>query len=193
MGVLLDIILRAQAKALGLKRYFTGKPCKNGHVSERSTAQKVCIECRNINASIWKAKFPDKVRAAHHKYIAANRDKQRAWWAANAVAARRSRTAWAKRNPENVKARAAKRRAIKLGADGFHTKYDILEIRKAQKDKCAYCKVKLAGGGHVDHIIPLSKGGSNSRDNLQLACGLCNIRKGAKHPQVFARELGMLL
>jgi 5-methylcytosine-specific restriction endonuclease McrA len=33
---------------------------------------------------------------------------------------------------------------------------------------------------HIDHIVPLAKGGKNELDNLQLLCGKCNLKKGAK-------------
>ena len=34
----IKIISHAEAKAQGLKRYFTGKPCKHGHVAEIYTS-----------------------------------------------------------------------------------------------------------------------------------------------------------
>lgn len=43
----MEIISRADAKAQGLTRYFTGKPCKHGHVSERIIAGQ-CCECRKV-------------------------------------------------------------------------------------------------------------------------------------------------
>lgn len=41
----MKIISRKDAKAAGLKRYFTGKACPHGHVAERSVSGKTCIEC----------------------------------------------------------------------------------------------------------------------------------------------------
>ncbi len=45
----MEIIPLKEAKKLGLKRYFTGKPCKYGHVSERFTSARKCIECGRIS------------------------------------------------------------------------------------------------------------------------------------------------
>jgi len=41
----MQIISRAEAKAKGLKRYFTGKPCKHGHVAERQVYNATCVVC----------------------------------------------------------------------------------------------------------------------------------------------------
>lgn len=39
------IVSLAKARESGLKRYFTGKRCKNGHLKERATHNSVCVEC----------------------------------------------------------------------------------------------------------------------------------------------------
>lgn len=44
----MNIISRAEAKAAASKRYFTGKPCKHGHVSERVTVNGACTECDRL-------------------------------------------------------------------------------------------------------------------------------------------------
>lgn len=44
---------------------------------------------------------------------------------------------------------------------------------------CAYCSTD-AGPFEIDHMHPWSRGGSNSRDNLTLACRPCNRSKGAR-------------
>ena len=52
----------------------------------------------------------------------------------------------------------------------------------AERDRwrCQYCGVELspAGSWHVDHRVPVSRGGSDDPDNLALACTLDNLRKG---------------
>ena len=41
----MEIISRTEAKARWFTRYFTGKPCKRGHIAERDTGAGRCVEC----------------------------------------------------------------------------------------------------------------------------------------------------
>jgi hypothetical protein len=43
-----EIISRRQALDRGLIRYFTGKPCKRGHLVERLTSSANCLECHRL-------------------------------------------------------------------------------------------------------------------------------------------------
>lgn len=97
------------------------------------------------------------------------------------------------RPPEERVLHEARRRARKRGAGGNYTVSDTRRIRKAQKGKCAYCRQPLGNKPHLDHIMPLAKGGSNAAANLQWLCADCNYRKSAKDPIVFARSIGRLL
>jgi hypothetical protein len=67
----LKIISRADAKTLGLKRYFTGEQCKRGHIAEREVSGWKCVEC----AREWKAANPEKDREWARKDRAANPEK----------------------------------------------------------------------------------------------------------------------
>jgi len=52
--------------------------------------------------------------------------------------------------------------------------------------KCAYCDTGLFGKPiHFDHVIPISKGGRHSVDNLCASCPPCNQSKQAKTPLEF--------
>jgi 5-methylcytosine-specific restriction endonuclease McrA len=51
------------------------------------------------------------------------------------------------------------------------------EIKAAHGHACAYCK-RLMQRLEMDHVIPLSKGGSHTKDNIVPACRKCNAKKG---------------
>jgi len=60
----MNIITRAEALEQGLKTYFTGKPCKRGHVDERQVSNWTCMECCREN---------DRTRAGTEKRLASRR------------------------------------------------------------------------------------------------------------------------
>ena len=100
-------------------------------------------------------------------------------------------------NPDQYAAYGRARRARERGADGSHTAEDVRKILENQKNLCAACTKKLimSGSGkyQVDHVVPLSKGGSDWPHNLQILCPSCNHRKHAKDPFDWAKENGKLL
>ena len=61
------------------------------------------------------------------------------------------------------------------------------EVLRRDKHSCQYC----GSTKHLtlDHVIPVSKGGKNSWDNVVTACETCNNRKGDRTPQ----QTGMVL
>jgi ribosomal protein L37E len=48
------VIGRKDARAKGLKRYFTGKPCKHGHIADRNVITGKCSDCRFPSAAKWR-------------------------------------------------------------------------------------------------------------------------------------------
>lgn len=100
-------------------------------------------------------------------------------------------------NPEAVSANMRAARARKKAAEGTHSGADVRSIYLAQRGLCANCRSKLFKSGpnkyHVDHIMPLARGGSNDKLNLQCLCKTCNLRKNAKDPISWAAENGRLL
>lgn len=232
------IVTREQAQALGLSRFFTGNPCKNGHLSERSLRDGCCVVCGYENRRGWKAANHAKVlesereyRNRNHEAILArrlanypvqkltmqayyaanaetikaqakarrladpdgNRARKHAHYLANKAAAFQRTADYDARFPEKKRARGRNYRSRLNGAEGSHTGDDIKTLYEKQYGRCVYCNVKLGSDYHVDHIVALSKGGSNWPGNLQLTCSDCNNRKRAMDPLEFARRIGKLL
>ena len=57
-----EIISRKDAKKICLKRYFTGKPCEHGHLSERKTVNGSCVLCSARINKKSKSKNSEKIK-----------------------------------------------------------------------------------------------------------------------------------
>lgn len=43
---IIGIVTRKEAVRNRLGRYYTGRPCKRGHIAERATSNRTCLQCR---------------------------------------------------------------------------------------------------------------------------------------------------
>lgn len=96
---------------------------------------------------------------------------------------------WRQSTPTHQKARDARRRARKLKSDGYHTRADVMKAYLEQGGKCHWCGAELNKKYHVDHIIPLARGGDNWPENICCSCATCNQSKGDKLPSEWERLL----
>lgn len=91
-----------------------------------------------------------------------------------------------------------RRRALLKNNTPFGNNFTPIDIRlklKLQHIQCVYCKTSIKEYFEIDHIIPLSKGGSNESNNIQLLCQDCNRGKdgkGTKLSHEFAKKFNML-
>lgn len=97
----------------------------------------------------------------------------------NQIKARQKTIEWRKTHPEQVRLQAKTKRARKKGAEGRFTVEQWEELLKLCDYKCLGCgsTKKLTR----DHIVPLSKNGTNYIDNIQPLCHLCNTKKRELH------------
>ncbi len=181
------------------------KACKADHYA--ANRERICA--RN---SEWHALNKERVSSHKAEYRALNKSRIKDYYIANKqrilarqldysaknkyrIAERMS--AYYAENPDKFSEYRSNRRSRKLNAEGKHTAADVRKIFDHQRGLCANCQSKLikAGNGkfHVDHIVPLSKGGTNWPSNLQCLCPECNLRKSSKMPEVWAKEHGRLI
>lgn len=78
--------------------------------------------------------------------------------------------------------RVRNRRALLRAARGTHTPEDIRLLLKTQHNRCWWCGGIIDDEYHVDHRIPISRGGTNHASNLCIACPHCNWSKNNKMP-----------
>lgn len=143
-----------------------------------------------------------KIKDGKRAYRQQNRDRiaaaKRAWDAANA----KHRKEYAEANKDTLRERSRRlyhenkerylsyvhaRRARIAQAGGRYTPKDIVAIGDSQGWQCVYCMQDIETGYHIDHKTPLSRGGTNYPNNLQLLCAPCNLSKHAKTHEEYLR------
>lgn len=138
----------------------------------------------------WAEENREKVLSDGRAYATAHREearqKARRWYRENTERARAANKEWKRRNPERfreMQSAAGYRRRARLAGVACED-FTRAEIYDREQGRCGIC------GEHVerslatlDHVRPISRGGSHTRDNVQIAHGLCNSRKGARLPE----------
>ena len=180
----MEIIGWGAAKSAGLKTYFTGEPCKSGHMEPRWVSGRDCVQCQKRRAAksrrnnLEARKISRKKRYDNNKEIELTRAK-----------------IYQHNNLDKCRANKHARKARKLQVGGRHTAEDIAHLLKTQNGLCVCCKKDIRDGYHVDHIIPLSDvmRSSNNLWNIQLLCGPCNMSKKNENPVTWAARHGLTL
>jgi 5-methylcytosine-specific restriction endonuclease McrA len=158
-------------------------PDKVKEIKDRCRAKPEYREKEKISHNIWLANNQEKVKKHRTEYYKRPevKEKTKEWY-----------KQWYEAHPEARSHYERKRKAKKRDAVGSHTREDIIRLYFQQKHKCVVCRVHI-DMYHVDHIMPLSLGGSNAIGNIQLLCPTCNLQKHTKHPVDFMQERGFLL
>jgi 5-methylcytosine-specific restriction endonuclease McrA len=107
----------------------------------------------------YAAKYPERVRAYKKKYDDKNKDEARI----------------------RVKSRRAVIAGCTVDERGVKRFYET--ARNTYSVSCYWCQTLVRGQDcHIDHIIPLSKGGKHAVENLCTSCCSCNQKKSGKLP-----------
>jgi hypothetical protein len=199
---------RKEAQQLGNTLYFGAQPCRNGHVAPRQASKGVCVDCHKVcrderqasgkirayyaekmatDPAFRQRKSEQSKRHYHNvmkhdaERMARRYDRASEYQRENREAARRNRRAFNARNPgygrEHVAARRAKIRHSDL------TPFEQAQVKAIYKLRALLSR-QTGIEFHVDHHIPLAKGGLHHPDNLWVITAEENLRKHVKLPKV---------
>lgn len=157
------------------------KKCAAARNAFWRTTHKQYLKCVQ---ALWRRANKTHVKVMHAAWYLANKDKEKIRGAKryelNKIKENARRAAWNKLNPEKIRAHAARRRALKLNV----TPHDANPFFISEIYALAALRTKMKAGGiavwHVDHIVPLSKGGLHHEKNLRVIPGAENLRKGSR-------------
>lgn len=159
--------------------------------------QAKCRVCRATNQRDYIRQYPDKKREADKRYRQEHAEqvqtRKKKWAQENREHTNQWYVEWRRKNPErssaNVRASRARHpesarvvreryRSRRQGAEGNCTiaEWKAVLLRYAPDGRCLACGQSRPLT--MDHVVPLSRGGANTPDNLQPLCRSCNTRKG---------------
>jgi 5-methylcytosine-specific restriction endonuclease McrA len=122
----------------------------------------------------------ERARRDHANNREVNNARSRRYYQENKQKVLVQKTNWLAKHPGYAASVVRNRRALKKGNGGTHTVAEVIAILKKQNYRCVYCNISIRHKRHMDHIKPLSRGGSNNAKNLQGLCPSCNSSKNDK-------------
>jgi 5-methylcytosine-specific restriction endonuclease McrA len=159
--------------------------------------QNFCKPCDNAARAKYRAENPEATTAYQLKYAEDNKDKEllrkRKYYEKNKELNREARNAYsreyAKSNPEKYNEYSHRRRVRKRNNGVLE--YSTQEVLDTYGIDCHLCNRPIdltaprrAGSGvgwetglHIDHVIPISKGGPDTLSNVRPSHAYCNISK----------------
>lgn len=173
---------RIELFSLGLRRCHKCREIKQlAEFSKGTTRCKVCLSKDQLH---WRKNNQERVKRNRQEYRAKNRElivaKDRQYYLKNSSRIIENVRLWRKNNPIKKKIQSETRRARERLAEGTFEESDVLYLYEKQNGLCIYCGENLSTSLTIDHIIPLSRNGSNWPSNIQLLCFSCNASKGDK-------------
>ena len=186
----MQLVSYKEAVANGLPRYFTGVPCKHGHISERRVSGRCCVVCASDTALKWAKNNPERSKEIIANWNAANKEREakraRVWRKNNPETYKRMVKEWRQKNAVTYKAymtlQAVKRNTAKLNrTPSWLNPGQLFEIESIYN----YCSSlrRLGLNYHVDHVVPLqgeTVSGLHVPWNLQVIPGAENLSKSNK-------------
>lgn len=146
---------------------------------------------RRASQKRWRERNPDAQKIKCKKWREANKNKtaeyRRNYRLKNALLDKQITKNWRASNMPRVLLTNAKRRALLRSVT--YEKVAPSDISNWETRLCGICNKLIEDKFHIDHIIPLIRGGTHTASNLQLTHPICNLRKNSK----LTEEMSVLL
>jgi len=140
----LKIITRKEAIEKNLKKYFTGKHCMRGHLSERNVYNHTCMECQKRDKKEYKKRNVEKIRKAGREYYHNNKEKSAEYARKNREKINLRKQKWREDNKDKSKAYMKE----------YKKQYVIKNREKIRVEKNEYIKKRRANdSGFKTQII----------------------------------------
>jgi Na+-translocating ferredoxin:NAD+ oxidoreductase RnfC subunit len=160
------ILTRQEALAIGYVHYYTGKPCKHGHDSERYTKSRTCIECNRLK---WQRRPKEKRQEYWQNYYTEEVKNRKVENARK----QREINPFKPRKLRSERKTRVRQATIRSKADQIRVQEMYLEAQKLTLETgIEHC---------VDHIIPIAHPdvcGLHTFANLQIITSEENRKKG---------------
>jgi len=157
---------------------------KNKNLKAGGCYHSFCKKCENIKSQVLRITQPDKCKAKDReqylKNIEYNKARSKKNQATHKKYYKQKRAEWIENNRGYKNSLNRKRYAMKLNQTPELTKQEQRSVETLYR-----WAQELPGGWHVDHIIPLDKGGLHHPDNLQVIPAKQNLIKHNKAPEEF--------
>lgn len=181
-----------QSKRDASRRYEESHP--NTVRARKRRWEQANAEKRKEQGRQYVANNPEQIKASRQRDYDKHRqqyiDRARRWADSNAEKVQKAKRAWIERqlasDPDGFRARALEKgrryRARKNEAPGEFTRAEFETLCETMGNVCLRCGITGEFSPlHADHVVAISRGGSNDIDNIQPLCESCNKSKGARH------------
>ena len=196
----MQVISRDEALSLGQKHYFTGKPCRRGHIDVRRVVNHACLSCHRENQRDLLERnpaFKERQREAANRWKKTPggreilRKHDRARKRDPEVERIRQRELQRKRRAESVQYRIKMAMSRRIA---FHIRKGGKSTSSILQEKCGYTIAELMAhlekqflpgmtwqnygrdGWHVDHIVPVDDFDLTNTDEFSACWSLGNLR-----------------